>query len=102
MCRGFTEEPEISQDIKGRGVEEITAGLFIEDHSILSFLAHSLVLAPPPLDTDSVSQQHQGHFLHFGEESVWLVTEYDSEGLCGPLILAGVEKQEPRRSDRDR
>lgn len=35
---------QISQDIEGRGEgeTEITAGLFIEDHGVLSFLAHSL------------------------------------------------------------
>lgn len=44
------EGAKISKDIKGseeRGIEEITPGLSLKNHSVLSSLAQSLVLASP-------------------------------------------------------
>lgn len=70
---GFTEEPRSLRTLRGEGGEaEITAGLFIEDHSILSFLACSLVLTSPWRVILSVSHQDHGHFPHFGKGPVCL------------------------------
>lgn len=75
---GFAEEPRSLRTLRGEGEggeEEITAGLFIEDHSILSFLAHSLVLTSPlrVILSLSVSHQDQG-FLHVGEEPLLAIS----------------------------